>query len=340
MAPSLTGVLKPDHSSRQTTVFRDGALQAQPHRLKGLLARNIFRRLHVCRHDWPDPVSFCPELILRWSSSMPHTYVLGHTSTELERLDYQASLLRPITHRLLIDAGIKRGMRILDVGCGTGASALLAAELVGQDGEVIGIDRSEIAIEAANGAARKSAYRNLAFQMSDLEAFRDDRKFDMVIGRYVMIHQSEPVGFLRQAAHLVRDGGRMAFHEMDLAEQVLSSPTVAQWDAVVKDLLSRVQRKFLGPFVGRHLVSAFVDAGLPIPQMAGYVLMGGATCGVPKLVIDTLRTMSGGSENTTLADGTEIVFSQKLDELIDMIREARAQVSWPTQVCVWVEKTP
>jgi hypothetical protein len=132
----------------------------------------------------------------------------------------------------------------------------------------------------------------------------------------------------------------MAFHEMDLAEQVLSSPTVVQWDAVVKDLLSRVQKKFLGPFVGRHLVSAFVDAGLPIPQMAGYVLMGGATCGVPKLVIDTLRTMSGGSENTTLADGTEIVFSQKLDELIDMIREARAQVSWPTQVCVWVEKTP
>jgi 2-polyprenyl-3-methyl-5-hydroxy-6-metoxy-1,4-benzoquinol methylase len=271
---------------------------------------------------------------------MPHTYVLGHASTELERIDYQASLLRPITRHLLIDAGIKKGMRVLDVGCGTGASTLLAAELVGQEGEVVGIDRSEIAIGAANGAAKKSGYQNLNFQITDLEAFSDDKKFDMVIGRYVLIHQSEPVGFLRMAADLVRGGGRIAFHEMDLAEPVLSCPTVNQWDVVFKDLLSRVQKAFLGALVGRRLLPAFVDAGLPIPQMSGYVLMGGATCGVPKLVIDTLRTMSGGSENTTLVDGTEIVFSQKIGELIEVIREARAQVYWPTQVCVWVQKTP
>lgn len=269
---------------------------------------------------------------------MPRTYILGHAPAELERLDYQASLLQPITRHLLVDAGIEQGMRVLDVGCGTGASTFLAAELVGQEGEAIGIDRSEIAIHAANDAMKKSAYKNLSFQMSDLEAFSDDGKFDMVIGRYVLIHQSEPVGFLRKATELVRDGGRIAFHEMDLTEQGLSCPTVNQWDVVVKDLLSRVQKAFLGAFVGRRLVPAFVDAGLPIPQMSGYVLMGGATCGVPKLVIDTLRTMSGGSENATLADGTEIVFSQKIGELIEMIHEARAQVYWPTQVCVWAQK--
>jgi 2-polyprenyl-3-methyl-5-hydroxy-6-metoxy-1,4-benzoquinol methylase len=269
---------------------------------------------------------------------MPHTYVLGHASTELERLAYQASLLRPITRQLLADAGIEKGMRVLDVGCGTGATSLLAADLVGEDGEVTGIDRVGIAIEVAQGMANESGYRNIDFQTCDLEAFTDEKKFDMVIGRYVLIHQPEPVGFLRKAAELVREGGRIAFHEMDLAHLVLSSPTIDAWDAVASELMSRVQKAFLGAYVGRRLVSAFVDANLGIPQMSGHVLMGGATCGLPKLFIDTLRTMSGGADGTTLADGTEIVFSQKLGELIELIDEARAQVCWPTQVCVWAKK--
>jgi ubiquinone/menaquinone biosynthesis C-methylase UbiE len=269
---------------------------------------------------------------------MSHTYVLGHASTELERLDYQATLLRPITRQLLADAGVEKGMRVLDVGCGTGASSLLAAELVGQDGEVIGIDRSEIAIEAAKGAAKKSDYRNIRFQLCDLDAFSDEKQFDMVIGRYVLIHQPEPVGFLKKAAELVRDGGRVAFHEMDLADVLLSCPTIDEWDVVMNELMDRARMTFLGALVGRRLISVFVDAGLRIPQMAGYVLMGGATCGVPKLVIDTLRTLSGGADRTTLPGGTEIVISQKLVELIEMIDEARAQVCWPTQVCVWGEK--
>ena len=44
-------------------------------------------------------------------------------------------------------------MKILDVGCGAGDVALLAAELVGESGEVVGIDRSESAIRAARARA-------------------------------------------------------------------------------------------------------------------------------------------------------------------------------------------
>jgi SAM-dependent methyltransferase len=59
-------------------------------------------------------------------------YILGHSPDELRRLILQAEVLRPITERLLKEAGIKLGMRVLDLGCGTGDVAMLAAELVGR----------------------------------------------------------------------------------------------------------------------------------------------------------------------------------------------------------------
>jgi len=66
---------------------------------------------------------------------------MGYTQHELERVMFQARLLWPMTQRLLHHAGIVPGMRVLDVGSGAGDVALLAAELVGPSGSVIGIDR-------------------------------------------------------------------------------------------------------------------------------------------------------------------------------------------------------
>jgi hypothetical protein len=68
-------------------------------------------------------------------------YALGHSPRELERLAVQARLVDPITRAFLREAGIAPGMRVLDVGCGAGDVAFLAADLVGRDGAVIGIER-------------------------------------------------------------------------------------------------------------------------------------------------------------------------------------------------------
>jgi hypothetical protein len=45
-------------------------------------------------------------------------YILSHSDTELRRLMLQAAILKPITERLLREAGLIEGMRVLDVGCG------------------------------------------------------------------------------------------------------------------------------------------------------------------------------------------------------------------------------
>jgi ubiquinone/menaquinone biosynthesis C-methylase UbiE len=76
-------------------------------------------------------------------------YFLGSTPAELKRLRFQATILRPITERLLREAGIKEGMRVLDLGCGPGDVSFLAAEIVGPSGSVLGIDQAPEAIGAA-----------------------------------------------------------------------------------------------------------------------------------------------------------------------------------------------
>jgi cyclopropane fatty-acyl-phospholipid synthase-like methyltransferase len=67
-----------------------------------------------------------------------HAYVLGHSDRELERLSTQARLIDPITRQIFRAAGIVPGMRVLDVGSGAGDVAFLAAEMVGDAGEVVG----------------------------------------------------------------------------------------------------------------------------------------------------------------------------------------------------------
>src|SRR5690348_210473 len=63
-------------------------------------------------------------------------YLLGHSSEEVRRLERQAQFVSSLTRRLFEMAGIRRGMRVLDVGSGAGDVALLLAEYVGQDGSV------------------------------------------------------------------------------------------------------------------------------------------------------------------------------------------------------------
>src|SRR3989440_6850140 len=83
------------------------------------------------------------------AASQQSSYALGHSEQELERLAHQAQVFAPFTRHLFEQAGVGPGMRILDVGCGAGDVAFLAAELVGASGEVIGADRSAAAVEWA-----------------------------------------------------------------------------------------------------------------------------------------------------------------------------------------------
>ena len=75
------------------------------------------------------------------------TYALGYSTEETARLEKQAHLWNASTRGLFKEAGIGAGMKVLDIGSGAGDVALLAADLVGPSGTVIGVDSDPAVLE-------------------------------------------------------------------------------------------------------------------------------------------------------------------------------------------------
>lgn len=88
--------------------------------------------------------------------SSAETYILGNTSEAIQRLLKQGQLFNPFTRRLLVDAGLQAGMQVLDVGCGPGDVSLIAAELVGEEGSVIGVDTNASMLNIAQARAQEA----------------------------------------------------------------------------------------------------------------------------------------------------------------------------------------
>lgn len=144
---------------------------------------------------------------------METSYVLGHSVTEIERLERQADSLHHLTLRLLRRCGLGPGMSVLDIGTGAGDVAMAAARIVGGDGSVVGIDRNEPVLDRARVRAQAARLPNLRFERVDFDLGPPAGTFDLVVCRYVLIHQPEPVDFLRRAASNAK-GGRLAVLEI------------------------------------------------------------------------------------------------------------------------------
>src|SRR6516164_10514008 len=131
-------------------------------------------------------------------------YALGHSARELDRLSFQASVVAPFTRQLFSQAGIKPGMRVLDVGSGAGDVAFLAAELVGPTGWIIGVDRSATALAVARARANEQSLRNVTFLDGDPTEMTFEQAFDAVVGRYVLMYQADPARMLSKLKTLLR----------------------------------------------------------------------------------------------------------------------------------------
>src|SRR5438876_9844614 len=143
-------------------------------------------------------------------------YALGHSEQELQRLSRQGQLLGPFTRQLFEEAGISRGMRVLDVGCGSGDVTFLAADLVGLSGEVVGVDRERTAVDWANARAHRRGTRNLNFIEGDPAEMELDQQFDAIVGRLVVMYYQDPVDTIRKLIQHVRLEGLIVFQTLDM----------------------------------------------------------------------------------------------------------------------------
>ncbi|AZQ60816.1 class I SAM-dependent methyltransferase [Flammeovirga pectinis] len=103
---------------------------------------------------------------------------------------------------------LKPGMKVLDIGCGTGAISRDIAEFIGNNGHVIGIDRTASAIE--NGKQVYGDVPNLTLKAVDLFDFYSDEKFDLIVGARVLQWLSTPKEALVKIKSLLKDGGQVS----------------------------------------------------------------------------------------------------------------------------------
>ncbi len=107
-------------------------------------------------------------------------------------------------------AGLKRGETVLDLGCGAGFDALLAAQRVGPEGRVIGLDRAAEAIAKAKAHANRGNYTNVEFFVAEIERLPiPDRFADVIISNCVINDSQNKLAVFQEARRVLKNGGRM-----------------------------------------------------------------------------------------------------------------------------------
>jgi SAM-dependent methyltransferase len=265
-------------------------------------------------------------------------YALGHSEQELDRLSRQAEIFEPFTRQLLQQAGISRGMRVLDVGCGSGDVTLLASELVGPRGKVIGADKSILAVQRATERARSRQIGNVQFFEGDPTEMQFDRPFDAIIGRFVLMYYPDPVDAIRKLAGRVHDGGLFVFQEFDMANcrSLPPTPTFERHVGWIKrTLIATGARTQLGP----ELYSVFVGAGLPGPSMRMDAVIGGRPdCPAFELTAEVTRSLMPAMEKLKIATAGEVDISNLVGRIRDEVVEARGVVLSPGLIGAWSRK--
>jgi len=127
---------------------------------------------------------------------------------------------------------LSSGSTVLDVGCGSGASAIPAAQKVGPDGRVIGVDLAERLLAKARMKATALQLQNVEFRVGDMEAlgFADDT-FDAVVCVFAIFFVPDMVKQVRELWRMVRPGGQLAITTWGPR---MFEPGSAAWWAAVK----------------------------------------------------------------------------------------------------------
>jgi ubiquinone/menaquinone biosynthesis C-methylase UbiE len=262
-------------------------------------------------------------------------YVLGHAGSEIERLQFQAGIIAPVTRRLIRECGIRPGMRVLDIGCGAGDVSMLLAEAVGDTGSVVAFDREPQAIEMAMARVQAAGHRQVEFVVAAVDAFPQRPLFDAAIGRYVLHHLPDPVATIRRAAAAVRPGGIVAFHE---PAGHIGGHTQPSLDLFLKSeqCLRAVFRAMLPHVdVGGRLIACFEEAGLPTPQLIWESIAGGHESPLWRLQAMTYRSMLPQIARLGLAPPDDGDPGTLADRLAASAAAVRAQIVSKPQSCAW-----
>ena len=122
------------------------------------------------------------------------------------------ALFAPLREKLIGFAAPRPGERVLDVGCGTGATVFELATRVGPGGSVVGVDVSRVIAAMAQKALEKEALPNAEIIVADAATYEFPRgSFDLVFSQFGVMFFPDPVAAFTNLHRALKPSGRLAF---------------------------------------------------------------------------------------------------------------------------------
>jgi ubiquinone/menaquinone biosynthesis C-methylase UbiE len=201
-------------------------------------------------------------------------YVLGRSENEERSLQERAWFFNTATRHLLEDAGITTGMKVLDIGCGAGDVTLIAADLVGPMGRVVGVDMNPAIVSTARARAHAAHVSQVSLIAGDIRNVALDEIFDAVVGRFVLMYSADPVASLGAALRAVRPEGIAAFHEANMGAEFVSHPISPMHQELGRWCSETFKRGGVEMAMGTKLPQIFMAAGLEAPHLTMDTVIG------------------------------------------------------------------
>jgi ubiquinone/menaquinone biosynthesis C-methylase UbiE len=232
---------------------------------------------------------------------------MGATEHERRRLSLQGSILNSLTDRFLRQAGVSAGMRVLDLGCGVGDVSLIAARIVGPHGSVTGLDPDGAALDIAQARASEEKLFQVTFAQGIFEAYATGGLYDAVVGRHILIHSSDPLGWIGKSKSLLRIGGIAAFQEYDLSYFPPVEPELPLFYRLSECLLQLFRRAVAYPDIGARLYHWMQLAELVNTRSNAECLMsGGVESPYYEWFAETIRSVAPRLESLGIVSAAEL----------------------------------
>ncbi len=177
-----------------------------------------------------------------------------------------AQSMRKSGESLVKSLGITKGLKVLDLGCGDGTTALPAAMLAG---EVLGVDIANNLVAAGNKRVADAGLTNIKFQQGDasnLNEIKDD-SFDLVVSIFGAMFAPKPFDVAKEMVRVTRPGGRVV-----MGNWIPNDPTlVAQILKISSAYSPPPPEGFVSPMtwgIESNVLERFSGAGIPASDVS------------------------------------------------------------------------
>jgi ubiquinone/menaquinone biosynthesis C-methylase UbiE len=218
------------------------------------------------------------------------SYVIRGGAEGKARLAVLSQALEASTAAVLHAAGVREGMRCLDLGCGGGDVTLALARLVGPTGRVVGIDMDAVKIELARQDGRDDGVEHVEYRAGDAAALDARDEYDAVYARLLLTHLADPEATLQHMVAAVKRNGVVIVEDLDHSA-LFAYPPCPAVDRYVA-LYNEVARRRGGdPEIGPKLSGMLRRAGLDDVQLrlTQPVFMAGAPKRINQITLEAVQ---------------------------------------------------